>query len=80
VLYSKQRNLLERLQIHQHHLEKLPLQEAKYGISAPLLLMNEIDLQQSKIAEIQKELDVVDNQVNEIIRQAINAEHRITRS
>jgi hypothetical protein len=67
-LYSQQHNLLDRLQIHQRNLEKLSLQEAKYGISVPLSLMNEIELQQVRIAEIEKQLALVDGQVYELTR------------
>jgi len=71
LLYSRQRNLLERLQIHQRNLEKLSLQEAKFGIVVPLSLMNDIELQQTRIAEIEKELAEVDEQINEITRKVM---------
>jgi hypothetical protein len=71
ILYSKQRNLLERLQIHQRNLEKLSLQEAKFGMAVPLPLMNEIELQQTRISEIAKELIEVDDRINEITRKVM---------
>ncbi len=73
-LYAKQHNLLERQRIHQRNLEKLTLQEAKHGITVPLPLMNDIELQQTRIAEIEKELALVDNQVNKVTRQAAHSE------
>ncbi len=73
-LYSKQRNLLELLQIHQRNLEKLSLQQARVGIIVPLQLMNEVDHQQAQISEIERKLAKVDNQINAITHKAMEGD------
>jgi hypothetical protein len=70
-LRSRRKNLRELLQSYQSNLDKLRIQEAKYGISAPLSLINEIDWQQTQLAETQEELTEVDNQITELVARKI---------
>ena len=53
LLLSQQRSLLELMTIHQRNLEKLLPQEAMSGIYVPLPLLNDIELQRSRLDQLQ---------------------------
>src|SRR5689334_6428650 len=63
IYYDNQRDLLERFQLHQHNLNILLLQKAKYGLDVPLRLHNEIDQQKMEMNGIRKELKDIDLEI-----------------
>jgi hypothetical protein len=63
LLLSQQRGLLELMIIHQRNLEKLLPQEAMSGIYVPLPLMNEIELQRSRLDQLQSNLQSIEEQI-----------------
>ncbi len=68
LLLSQQRSLLELMMIHQKNLEKLLPQEAISGIYVPLPLMNEIELQRSRLDQLQTNLQGIEDQIKALQR------------
>lgn len=70
IFYEAQANLLERLRIHQRNLNRLLTQKAKYGIDAPLHILNGIDQEEDEIKNVKKDLENIELEISNFIAES----------